>query len=71
MGKLKNEMRKVHRKKIGKAKERLKEFEKGKDSYEKLNSAARRIFYKRLKAGYKFPVRLRSSVGSEKTSASE
>jgi Xaa-Pro aminopeptidase len=68
MAKLKNEMQKIHRKKVRKAKERLKEFEKGKASYEKLDSAARKVFYKRLKAGYEFPARLRSSGESAGTS---
>ncbi len=60
MAKLKNEMRRIHRRKLRKAKERLKLAEKGKD-YSKLNSTARKVFYKRLKAGYEFPARISSS----------
>ncbi len=59
MAKLRNEMRKVHRRKIRKAKDRLKNLEKGNLSYNKLDSTARKIFYKRLKAGYEFPARMR------------
>lgn len=67
MAKLKNEMRKVHRRKIRKAKERLK---KGNLSYSKLDSTAKKVFYKWVKAGYEFPARLRSSGESSKPSSS-
>jgi len=61
MAKLKNEMRRVHRRKIRKAKERLKLEEKSKEPYSELNSTARKVFYKRLKAGYEFPARIKSA----------
>lgn len=54
-------MKRVHRRKIRKAKERLKLAEKGKEPYSKLNSTARKVFYKRLKAGYEFPARIKSA----------
>lgn len=58
MGRHKNEMKKIHRKKIKKAKVQLKEFEKGNIPFEKLNRLAKKIFYKRLKAGYEFPAKV-------------
>lgn len=61
MGKLKNEMRKIHSKKIRKAKEKLKALEKGSLIYNRLDSTAKKFFYKRLKAGYEFPARLRKT----------
>jgi hypothetical protein len=70
MAKLKNEMQKIHRKKVRKAKERLKSMEKGKLLYSKLDSAARKVFYKRLKAGYEFPGRSRKPAEPAKPSSS-
>lgn len=61
MGKLKNEMRKVHRKKNRMAKERLKLIEKGKVSYSKLGSSAKKVFDKRLRAGFESPARIKSA----------
>jgi len=55
MGKLKEELRKIYHKKREKAKNQLKLFEEGKISYEQLNRLAKKLFYKRIKAGYQFP----------------
>lgn len=71
MAKLKNEMRKVHRRKVVKAKERLKKLEKGSLPYGKIGSSARKLFAKRIKAGYEFPARLRKPAGEAKPSVSE
>ena len=57
MGKLKEELRKIYHKKREKAKAQLKLYEEGKIPFNKLNRLARKIFYKRLKAGYKLPKR--------------
>lgn len=63
MAKLHNEMRKIHRRKIRKAKTRLKTMEKGGMlSYGKLDCVAKKVFYKRLKAGYEFPGRMRRTA---------
>lgn len=56
MGKLREEMRKIYHKKREKAKAQLKLFEEGKITYEQLNRLAKKIFYKRIKAGYQFPI---------------
>jgi len=55
MGKLREELRKIYHKKREKAKKQLKLFEEGKISYHQLNRLAKKIFYKRIKAGYQFP----------------
>lgn len=55
MGKSKEELRKIYHKKREKAKQQLKLFEEGKITFNQLNRLAKKIFYKRLKAGYKFP----------------
>ncbi|MCM8818674.1 MAG: hypothetical protein NC915_04270 [Candidatus Omnitrophica bacterium] len=55
MGKLKEELRKVYHRKKEKARQQLKLFEKGEIPYEKLNRLAKKLFYKRIKAGYQFP----------------
>ncbi|MCX7917701.1 MAG: hypothetical protein N2589_06205 [bacterium] len=55
MGKLKEELRKIYHRKKEKAKKQLKLFEEGKIPYEKLNRVAKKLFYKRIKAGYQFP----------------
>lgn len=60
MGKHRNEMKKIHRKKVKKAKEKLKEFEKKSVPFGKLNRLAKKIFCKRLNTGYKFPARTSS-----------
>lgn len=57
MGKHRNEMKKLHRKKIKKAKEQLKEFEKRNIPFRKLNRLAKKIFCKRLASGYEFPAK--------------
>ncbi|RKY30222.1 MAG: hypothetical protein DRP67_04920 [Candidatus Omnitrophota bacterium] len=57
MGKLKEELRKIYHKKRKKAKEQLKLYEEGKIPFSKLNRLAKKIFYKRLKAGYKFQIK--------------
>ncbi len=43
MGKLKSEMKKIHAKRVRKAKEQLKTYREGKIPYEKLNRLARRF----------------------------
>lgn len=55
MGKLKEELNKIYHKKRKRAMEQLKLFEEGKISYEQLNRLSKKIFYKRIKAGYQFP----------------
>jgi len=55
MGKFKEELRKIYRKKKESARQQLKLFEEGKIPYEKLNRIAKKLFYKRIKAGYQFP----------------
>jgi|GEM_PF-825684 glutamyl-tRNA reductase len=55
MGKLKEELNKIYHKKREKALQQLKLFEEGKINYEQLNRLARKIFNKRIKAGYQFP----------------
>ncbi len=55
MGKLKEELRKIYHKKKEKARQQLKLLEEGKISYEQLNRVAKKLFYKRIKAGYQFP----------------
>ncbi|MFN4227636.1 MAG: hypothetical protein ACK4F0_05800 [Candidatus Ratteibacteria bacterium] len=55
MGKLKEELNKIYHKKREKAKEQLKLFEQGKITYQQLNRLAKKLFYKRIKAGYQFP----------------
>ncbi|MCX8082925.1 MAG: hypothetical protein N3D17_05990 [bacterium] len=52
MGRHKNEIKKLHRKKIKKAKEKLKEFEAKKIPFRELNRLAKKIFCKRLHSGY-------------------
>jgi len=70
MGKLKEEMRKIYHKKRKKAKEKLKLFEEGKITYDQLNRLAKKILYKRLKAGYQLPANLfRKNENIEKPSA--
>ena len=49
MGKLKNEMRKIHAKKIKKAKERLKSYQKKEISETQLNSLAKKMLKKKNK----------------------
>jgi len=61
MAKHKNEMKKIHKKKIKKVKEKLKEFEKRNISFGKLNRLAKKILYKRIKAGYEFPAKISSA----------
>ncbi|MCD6221681.1 hypothetical protein J7K25_05945 [bacterium] len=58
MGKLDREMKKIHRKKREKARELLKMLESGKITYNDLNRVAKKLFYKRLKAGYEFPAKI-------------
>ncbi|MCM8829515.1 MAG: hypothetical protein NC824_00735 [Candidatus Omnitrophica bacterium] len=60
MGKNRNQMKKLHRKKVKKAKEKLKEFEKRNIPFAKLNRLAKKIFCKRLSSGYKFPAKMSS-----------
>ncbi|MCM8803688.1 MAG: hypothetical protein NC833_00310 [Candidatus Omnitrophica bacterium] len=55
MGKLKEEMRKIYHRKRKKAKAQLKLLEEGRITYDQLNRLAKKIFYKRIKAGYQFP----------------
>ncbi|MCM8785484.1 MAG: hypothetical protein NC827_05690 [Candidatus Omnitrophica bacterium] len=55
MGKLKEELNKIYHKKREKAKEQLKLLEQGKITYQQLNRLAKKLFYKRIKAGYQFP----------------
>jgi|YelNatPaOPRAMG01_1025707.scaffolds.fasta_scaffold264687_1 hypothetical protein len=55
MGKFKEELRKIYHRKREKAKRQLKLFEEGKISYHQLNRLAKKLFYKRIKAGYQFP----------------
>ncbi|MCM8766470.1 MAG: hypothetical protein NC816_06920 [Candidatus Omnitrophica bacterium] len=55
MGKLKEELKKIYHKKKEKAKQQLKLLEQGKISYQQLNRLAKKLFYKRIKAGYQFP----------------
>jgi len=55
MGKLKEELRKIYHRKREKAKRQLKLFEEGKINYHQLNRLAKKLFYKRIKAGYQFP----------------
>ena len=43
MGKLKKEMKKIHAKRIRKAKEQLKSYREGKLSYEQLNKLAKKF----------------------------
>ena len=50
-------MAKIHSKSVRKAKEKLKVADKGKLSYKKLGKPAQKMLAKRLKAGYKLPVR--------------
>ncbi len=47
MGRPKNEMLKIHRRKLKKAREKIKLYEKGEAKYENLPSLARRILKKR------------------------
>ncbi len=60
MGRHRNEMKKIHKKKIKKAKEKLKAFETRNIPFGKLNRVAKKIFLKRLKAGYEFPAKISS-----------
>jgi len=53
-------MKKIHKKKIKKAKEKLKAFETRNIPFGKLNRVAKKIFLKRLKAGYEFPAKISS-----------
>lgn len=55
MGKLQEELKKMYHKKKEKARSQIKLFEEGKISYDKLNRVAKKLFYKRIKAGYQFP----------------
>jgi len=61
MGKYSTDVRKIYKKKQIKAKEKLKKLETGEISYTQLNRLAKKLFYKRLKAGYEFPARIFSS----------
>ena len=61
MAKHKNEMKKIHRKKIKKVKEKLKELKKSNLSSGKLNRLAKKILYKRIKSGYEFPAKISSA----------
>lgn len=58
MGKLDREMKKIHRKKKEKAKKKLEMLERGEITYTGLNRIAKKLFYKRLKAGYEFPAKI-------------
>jgi len=58
MAKLDREMRKIHKKKIKKAKEKLKKLERKEITYNDLNQLAKKLFYKSLKAGYEFPAKV-------------
>ncbi len=66
MGKLKEELRKIYHKKREKAKRQLKLFEEGKISYHQLNRLAKKLFYKRIKAGYQFPATISFKKEEEK-----
>lgn len=55
MGKFKEELRKIYHKKREKARQQLKLLEEGKITYDQLNRLAKKLFYKRVKAGYQFP----------------
>jgi hypothetical protein len=71
MAKLSEEMRKIHRKKKKKAREQLKQFEEEKIEFEELGRVAKRIFQKRLKAGYEFPAKRFSKKEKPETSKKE
>ncbi|MCM8772701.1 MAG: hypothetical protein NC926_05300 [Candidatus Omnitrophica bacterium] len=55
MGKLKEELRKIYHKKKEKARQQLKLLEEGKITFDQLNRVAKKLFFKRIKAGYQFP----------------
>jgi len=50
MGRPKKELKKIHRKKVKKAKEKVKLFLEGKISYKELNALARKMLEKRKRA---------------------
>jgi len=58
MGKLKPAMKIIHQKRRKKAQSQLKLLESGKITLDALNSIAKKLFYKRLKAGYAAPGKL-------------
>ena len=58
MGKLKPEMQIIHGKRRKKAQSQLKLLEEGKITLDALNSISKKLFYKRLKAGYTTPGKL-------------
>jgi len=49
MGRPKKELRKLHRKKVKKAKEKIKLYLQGKISYQQLNTLAKKLLQKRKK----------------------
>lgn len=65
MGRIKRKMSMLHNKKIKKAKDRLKSFDKGKISGDKLGKSAGNMLAKRLKAGYKLPAKHQSAPKKE------
>jgi len=58
MGRLKREMRKIHERKLRKAREQVRLFIAGKVKADALNALARRILHKRLNAGSQLPNRM-------------
>jgi len=50
MGKIKNDMRKIHSKKVKKAKKELQLYRKNELSYDKLNSLAKKFLARQKKA---------------------
>ncbi len=49
MGKLKKEMKKIHSRKVKRAKEKIKAFRKGEISYDQLNALARKFLARQNK----------------------
>ncbi|HON06194.1 MAG TPA: hypothetical protein P5065_07135 [Candidatus Ratteibacteria bacterium] len=47
-------LKKYYQRRMQTAKQQLRQFEQGKRSFEQLNSRARKLLRKRVKAGYKF-----------------
>ncbi len=58
MGRLKRHMKRVHRRKLRKAREQVRLYNAGKLKPGELSSIARRILLKRLKAGHRLPDRM-------------
>ena len=56
----------LHKKSVRRSKDKLKAMDKGKVAYDKLGKPAQRMLVKRLKAGYKLPVK---HVAAKKESA--